>query len=76
MSFLGHNFGFRHTRRSNKVSFDAGDHVVFKKRLSQNFGLLDWRPEPVKLVKKNETPQICEPLPGEPVTQIKIFFFK
>ena len=26
------------------------------------------------MVKKNETPQFCEPLPGEPLTQIKIFF--
>ena len=24
-----------------------------------------------KLFKKNETPQLCEPLPGEPLTQIK-----
>ena len=28
-----------------------------------------------KLVKKTETPQLCEPLPGEPLTQIKYFFF-
>jgi len=27
------------------------------------------------LVKKNETPQLCEPLPGEPLIQIKKNFF-
>jgi len=37
MKFLGHNFGSRHARRSSKGSIDAGDHPVFKKRLSQNF---------------------------------------
>jgi len=29
---------------------------------------------PSKLVKKTKTPPLCEPLPGEPLTQIKIFF--
>jgi len=27
-----------------------------------------------KLVKKTKTPPICEPVPGEPLTQIKTFF--
>jgi len=57
MRFLGHNFGSRHARRSSKGSIDAGDHLVFKKRFSQNFGALDWRPEPVKFgQKKRNTP--------------------
>ena len=30
---------------------------------------------PSKLVKKHKTPPLCEPLPGEPLTQIKKFFF-
>jgi len=51
MRFLSHNFGSRHARRSSKGSIDAGDHLIFKKRLSQHFGPLDWRPGPVKLVK-------------------------
>jgi len=44
MGFLGHNFGSRHARRSSKGSIDAGDHLVSRKSLSQNFGPLDWRP--------------------------------
>ena len=76
MRFLDHNFGSRHTRRSSKGSIDAGDRLVFKKRLRQNFGSLDWRPEPVKLFKKKRNTPICEPLPGEPLTQIKIISFK
>jgi len=74
MRFLGHNFGSKHTRRSSKGSIDAGDRLVFTKRLSQNFGPLDWRPGPVKGGQKNEKPQLCEPLPSEPLTQIKKFF--
>jgi len=54
MGFLGHNFGSRHARRSSKGSIDAGDYLVYKKSFSQNFGLLDWRPGPVKLGQKNE----------------------
>jgi len=46
MGFLGHNFGYRHARRSSKGSIDAGDHLVSKKSLSQDFGPLDWRPGP------------------------------
>ena len=68
---LGHNVGSKHAGRSRKVSIDAGDHLVSEKSLSQNFGPLDWRPGPVKLVKKHKTPPLCEPLPGEPLTQIK-----
>jgi len=71
MGFWGHNFGYRHARRSSKGSIDAGDHLVSKKSLSQDFGPLDWRPGPWKLVKKTKTPPLCEPLPGEPLTQIK-----
>jgi len=29
-----------------------------------------------KLVKKTKTPPICEPVPGEPLTQIKTFFYR
>jgi len=54
MGFLGHNFGPRHARRSSKSSIDAGDHLVSKKSLSQNFGSLDWRPGPVKVGQKTE----------------------
>jgi len=46
-------------KRSSKGSIDAGDHLVFKKRLSQNFGPLDWRPGPVKVgQKKRNTPTL------------------
>jgi len=54
MGFLGHNFGARHARRSNKVSIDAGDHLVSKTSVSQNFSPLDWRPRPVKIGQKNK----------------------
>jgi len=75
MFFLGHNFGSRHARRSNKGSIDAEDHLVSKTSLSQNFGLLYWRSGPVKVGKESKTPPLCEPLPGEPLTQIKKNFF-
>jgi len=52
--FLGHTFGPRHARRSSKDSIDAGDHLVSKKSLSQNFGSLVWRPGPVKVGQKNK----------------------
>ena len=39
--FLGHNFGSRHARRSNKSSIDADDHLVFKKILNHKNGSLD-----------------------------------
>ena len=75
MRVLGHNFGSRHARRSSKVFIDAGDHLVSKKSLSQNFGPLDWRPGSVKVGQKKKTPPFCKPLPGEPLTQIKKSFF-
>ena len=46
--FFGHNFGSRHARRPIKGSIDAGDHLVSKTILSQNFDSLDWRSGPVK----------------------------
>jgi len=52
--FLGHKFGSRHARRSNKGFIDAGDYPVFKKGLNQNFGPLDWRPGPVKFGPRNK----------------------
>ena len=52
MGFLGHNFGSRHARRSNSI--DAGDRVVSKNSLRQNFGPWDWRPGPVKVGQKTE----------------------
>jgi len=75
MGFLGHKVGSRHARRSSKGSMDAGDHLVSNKSLIQNFGPLDWPPGSVKLAKKTKTPPFCEPLPGEPLTQIKNCFF-
>jgi len=75
MRFLGHNFGSRHARKSSKGSTDAEDHLVSNKSLSQNFGSLDWRPGPVKVGQKTKTPPLCEPLPGDPLTQIKKIFF-
>ena len=35
-------------------SINAGDHLVFKNSLSQNFGSWDWRPGPVKVGQKIE----------------------
>jgi len=75
MGILGHNFGSRHARRSSKGSIDAGDCVVSKNSLRQNFGPWDWRPGPVKIGQKTENTPICEPTPGEPLTPIKILFF-
>ena len=34
---------------------NAGDHLVFTKSLSQNFGPWDWRPMPVKVGQKTES---------------------
>jgi len=59
MGFLGHNFGFRHARRSRKGSIDAGDHLVSIKSLNQIFVPLDWPPGSVKLVKKTKTPHFA-----------------
>jgi len=52
MVFLGHNFSSRHARRSIKGSIDAADRLVSKQILSHKNGLLDWRPEPVKVGQK------------------------
>ena len=59
MGFLGHNFGSRHARRSSVGSIDAGDYAVSKKGFNQNFGPLDWRPGPIKLVKKRKHPHFA-----------------
>jgi len=74
MGFFDHNFGSRHARRSSKVSIDAGDYLVSKKSFRQNLGPLDCRPRPVKVGQKNENTPLCEPVSGEPLTQIKNFF--
>jgi len=71
---LGHNFGSRHARRSSKGSIDAGYYLVSKKSFSQNFDPLNWRSGPVKVGQKTEKKTLCKPFPGEPLTQIKIFF--
>jgi len=42
--------------------------------LSQNFGPLDWRPGPVKVSQKTQNTPLSEPVPGEPLTQIKKIF--
>jgi len=55
MGFLGNNFGSRHARKSSKSSINAGDTLVFKKSLSQNFGPCDWRPGPLKIGQKTES---------------------
>jgi len=74
MGFLGHNFGSRHARRSSKSSINAGDHLVSRKGLNQNFGPLDWRPGPVKLVKKTKTPHFASLSQANPSRKSKIFF--
>jgi len=75
MGFLGHNFGCRHAKRSSKGSIDVGDHLVSKISLSQNFDPLNWRPGPVKVGQKTQNTPLCDPLPGEPLTQIKKMYF-
>jgi len=75
MGFLGHNFGARHARRSSKGSIDAGDHLVSRKSLSQILAHWIGVQGPSKLVKIPKTPPLCEPLPREPLTQIKKYFF-
>jgi len=75
MGFLGHNFGSRHARRSNKGSIDAVDHVVSKKSLNQNFGLLDWRPGLVKVGQKTQNaPHFAALSQANPSPKSKIFF--
>jgi len=74
MAFLVHNFDSRHARRSSKGSIDAGDYLVSKTSFSQNFGLLDWLPGPVKVGQKTKKLPLCEPVPSKPLTQIKKIF--
>jgi len=75
MRFLDHHFGSRHTRRSSKGSIDAGDRLVFKKRLRQNFGSLDWRPEPVKVGQNNRNTPTLRASPRRTLhPNQKIFF--
>jgi len=75
MGFLDHNAGSKHGRRSSKSSIDAGDHLVSKKSLSQNFGQLDWRPGPVKIGQKNKnTPIFRDPPRRTPSPKSKNFF--
>ena len=52
LGFSGHNFGSGHARKSSKGSIDAGDYLVSKKSLSQNFGPLDWCPGHIKVGQK------------------------
>jgi len=59
MGILGHNFDSRHAIRSSKGSIDAGDYLVSKKVSA-------------KILTK--TPSLCEPVTGEPFTQIKTLF--
>ena len=74
MGFLGHNCGSRHAKRSGKGSIDAGDHLGFKKRLSQNFGSLDRRLRPVKVGQKTKnTPTLRASLRRTPHLN-QIFF--
>jgi len=54
MFFMGHKFVSRHASRPSKGSIDAGDHLVSKKSLNQNFGPWDWRPRPVKVGQKTK----------------------
>jgi len=75
MEFLSHNFGSRHARRSSKGSIDAGDHLVFETSLSQNFGLLDWRPGLVKVGQKIQNPQFASLSQASPQPKSKKFSF-
>jgi len=55
---------------------DAKDYLVFKKRLSQNFGQLDWRPGPVKIGQKNKnTSTLRASLRRTPHPNQKNFFY-
>ena len=75
MVFLGHNFGSRHARRSSKNSIDAGDHLVSKQSLSQNFRRLDWRSGPVKVGQKNKNTPNLRASPRRTPHPNKKFFF-
>ena len=76
MGFLGNNFGSRHAIRSSKGSINAGDHVVFKNSLSQNFGPWDWRPRLVKVGQKTENTPTLRASPRRTPYPNQIFFFK
>ena len=68
--------GSRHARRSSKGSINAGDHLVFKNSLSQNFGPWDWRPGPVKGGQKTESAPNSRASPRRtPHPNQKNFFF-
>jgi len=75
MGILSHNFGSRHTRRSSKDSIDAGDCVVSKNSLRQNFGLWDWRPGPVKVGQKTENTPTLRAHPRRTLHPNQKFFF-
>ena len=56
-------------------SIDAGDHLVCKRSLSQNFGSLDWHPGPVKVGLKTEnTPTLRTSTRRTPHPNQKKFF--
>jgi len=75
MFCLGHNFGSRHARRSSKSSIDAGDYVVSRKSLIQNFPHWIGVQGLSKLVKKNKnTPTFRDPPRRTPYPNQKIFF--
>jgi len=74
MGILGHKFGSRHARRSIKSSIDARDHVISNNGLRQNFGSLDWRPEPVKVGQKFKNTPILEARPRRTPNPNQIFF--
>ena len=75
MGFLGHNFGYRHARRSSKGSIVAGHYLVSQKITAKISAYWIGVQGPSKWVKKTKTPPLCEPVPGEPLTQIKKIFF-
>jgi len=75
MGFLGHNFGSRHTRRSNKSSIDAGDHLVSKKVSAKILAHWIGVQGPSKLVKKQKTPPFARPSQAKPSPKSKNLFF-
>jgi len=75
MGVLGQNFGSRHAKKSSKSSIDAANHLVSNKSLSQNFGPLDWLPEPVKVGQKiKNTPTLRASPRRTPHPNQNIFF--
>ena len=75
MVFLGHNFGSKHAGRSSKGSIDAGDHLVYKKHLSQNSGPLDWHPGPIKVGQKTKNTPTLRASPRWTTHPNQKFFF-